>query len=137
MRSETRLAMGAVGRPGERECRLGQPGSCVMSSRARCCGRAIGIMRLAYENEVAHPPSTSHLGLDPRNFWSTKMGLAGASADELARTKSALDAFLSDAAKLAAVRKVLAEAQGLTEEQRHVLAILEKTFKVGGSTRVG
>ena len=60
------------------------------------------------------------------------MGLAGASADELARTKSALDAFLSDASKLAAVRKVLAEAQDLTAEQRHVLAILEKTFKVGG-----
>lgn len=63
------------------------------------------------------------------------MGLAGASADELARTKSALDAFLSDAGQLAAVRKVLAEAEGLTAEQRHVLSILEKTFKVGG--RVG
>lgn len=59
------------------------------------------------------------------------MGLAGASADELARTKSALDAFLSDAAKLAAVRQLLAEGQGVTAEQRHVLAILEKTFKVG------
>lgn len=92
-------------------------------------------MPLADESEVAHTPSASHLCLDQRNFWSTKMGLAGASSDELARTKSALDAFLSDAAKLAAVRKVLAEAQELTEEQRHVLAILEKTFKVGGSTR--
>lgn len=66
-----------------------------------------------------------------RHFWSTKMGLAGASADALAASKSALDAFLSDAAKLAAVRRVLAEGQGLTDQQRHVLAILEKTFKVG------
>lgn len=57
------------------------------------------------------------------------MGLKGASPDALASSKSALDAFLSDAAKLAAVRRMLTEGQGLTEQQRHVLGILEKTFK--------
>ncbi len=59
-----------------------------------------------------------------------QMNLAGASADELSSTKTAYDSFLADPARLAAVRKQM-EADGVTPEQKHVLAIMEKTFKVG------
>ncbi len=41
------------------------------------------------------------------------------------------DAFLADPSRLAAVREALAR-DGLTPEQRHVLEIMEKTFKVAG-----
>lgn len=64
------------------------------------------------------------------------MKLAGASADELSRTKTAYDTFLADPERLAAVRKQLA-AEGLTPDQRHVLEIMEKTFKVGSRWAAG
>lgn len=62
------------------------------------------------------------------NFWSTKMALKGCSSDALARTKTDYDAFLADAERLAAVRKIAA-TPGITPEQAKVLAIMEKTFK--------
>lgn len=58
------------------------------------------------------------------------MGLAGASPEALASSKTALDEFLADPQRLAAVRRVLAESSGVTPEQRHVLDLFEKTFKV-------
>lgn len=57
----------------------------------------------------------------------SQMKLAGASSDELSSTKTAYDAFLADPGRLAAVRQQL-QAEGLTEEQRHVLQCMEKTF---------
>ncbi|KAL6764974.1 oligoendopeptidase [Haematococcus lacustris] len=62
------------------------------------------------------------------NFWSTKMALKGASTEALARTKTAYEAFLGDAANLTAVRQLLAEGSP-SPEQAKVLAIMEKTFK--------
>ncbi|KAF5828250.1 oligoendopeptidase [Dunaliella salina] len=62
------------------------------------------------------------------NFWATKMGLKGANNEELARTKSAYEAFLGEPSNLKAVREAQ-KAEGLNEEQRKVLAIMEKTFK--------
>ena len=51
------------------------------------------------------------------------MHLAGASADDLSSSKTALDQFLADPSRLAAVRGALAE-QGVSPEQRHVLSIM-------------
>jgi hypothetical protein len=45
-----------------------------------------------------------HLAFE-KNFWSTKMGLQGASSEELTATKNAYDYFLADAANLKAVRE--------------------------------
>lgn len=69
----------------------------------------------------------AHLDYE-KNFWSTKMNLAGNSSAELSRTKTVYDSFLADAAQLAAVRQAL-QKEGVSEEQRHVLGIMEKTFK--------
>ncbi|KAJ9506361.1 hypothetical protein QJQ45_019497 [Haematococcus lacustris] len=52
----------------------------------------------------------------------------GASTEALARTKTAYEAFLGDAANLTAVRQLLAEGSP-SPEQAKVLAIMEKTFK--------
>ncbi|KAJ9524541.1 hypothetical protein QJQ45_024105 [Haematococcus lacustris] len=52
----------------------------------------------------------------------------GASTEALARTKTAYEAFLGDAAHLTAVRQLLAEGSP-SPEQAKVLAIMEKTFK--------
>lgn len=52
----------------------------------------------------------------------------GASTDALAKTKSSYEAFLGNPDNLAAVRVQL-QTPGLTEEQKGVLAIMEKTFK--------
>ena len=69
------------------------------------------------------PPSLQvHLAYE-QHFWSTKMHLTGASADELSRSKTDLDKFLADPSCLAAVRGALAE-QGVSPEQRHVLSIM-------------
>lgn len=62
------------------------------------------------------------------NFWATKMGLAGASTDALAATKTRLDEWLADPSHLAAVKEQLADL-GLSPEQRQALAILEKAFR--------
>ena len=66
------------------------------------------------------------------------MALAGCSADALSSTKTSYEEFLADTARLAAVQEQLA-AEGISEEQRQVLQIMEKTFKTyagGGDTRV-
>ncbi|PSC69592.1 peptidase M3 [Micractinium conductrix] len=63
-----------------------------------------------------------------KNFWSTKMKLAGASSEALSTSKTEYDQFLADKSRLAAVRQQLA-TPGITEDQRKVLAIAEKTFK--------
>eukprot|EP00873_Tetraselmis_striata_P035130 jgi/Tetstr1/455394/TSEL_042226.t1 len=67
-----------------------------------------------------------HLAYE-KNFWSTKMGLKGASSEALTSTKSAYDAFLADAENLKAVKEHL-KAEGLTPQQEKVLKIMEKTF---------
>eukprot|EP00193_Tetraselmis_chui_P018148 CAMPEP_0177782156 /NCGR_PEP_ID=MMETSP0491_2-20121128/18288_1 /TAXON_ID=63592 /ORGANISM="Tetraselmis chuii, Strain PLY429" /LENGTH=772 /DNA_ID=CAMNT_0019302379 /DNA_START=172 /DNA_END=2490 /DNA_ORIENTATION=- len=67
-----------------------------------------------------------HLAFE-KNFWSTKMGLQGASSEELTATKNAYDYFLADAANLKAVREHI-KAAGLTTQQEKVLKIMEKTF---------
>ena len=61
------------------------------------------------------------------NFWATKMALPGASAAELARTKTAYDAFLGDAARLSAARAAL-QRTDLSQEQSEVLQIAVRTF---------
>lgn len=83
----------------------------------------------AFISQLNSEYNRAHLEYE-ENFWSTKMGLRGASADALSATKTALDAFLADPARLAAVRRQL-QAPGLTPEQRHVLGCMEKTFQVG------
>ena len=67
-------------------------------------------------------------------LWCTpypQMKLAGASSEALSTSKTEYDQFLADKSRLAAVRQQLA-TPGITEDQRKVLAIAEKTFKVGG-----
>lgn len=54
------------------------------------------------------------------NFWATKMGLDGCSADALAASKTRYDAFLSDAANLNAVRIMLQEPL-LSDKQKKVV----------------
>ncbi|KAL4458233.1 hypothetical protein ABPG75_013098 [Micractinium tetrahymenae] len=81
----------------------------------------------SFIEELNQAYEKAHLEYE-KSFWSTKMGLTGASAAELASTKTAYDAFLADPARLAAVREALGR-DGLTPEQRHVLEIMEKTFK--------
>jgi hypothetical protein len=62
-----------------------------------------------------------------KNFWATKMHLAGCSSEDLSASKTGYDNFLASEANLAAVREALA-AEGVSPEQRHVLGIMEKTF---------
>eukprot|EP01061_Rhynchopus_euleeides_P025160 TRINITY_DN405_c0_g1_i1.p1 TRINITY_DN405_c0_g1~~TRINITY_DN405_c0_g1_i1.p1 ORF type:complete len:660 (+),score=294.04 TRINITY_DN405_c0_g1_i1:115-1980(+) len=61
------------------------------------------------------------------NFWSTKMALKGHSGDELTRTKNAYERFLGDKTRLAQIREHLKSGDA-TEEQKRVLAIMEKTY---------
>ena len=62
-----------------------------------------------------------------KNFWATKMHLAGCSSEDLSASKTDYDNFLASEANLAAVREALS-AEGVSPEQRHVLGIMEKTF---------
>lgn len=62
------------------------------------------------------------------NFWSTKMALKGHSMEALSATKTAYDTWLSNPDNLSAVRAQL-EDPHLSDDQRHVLGILEKTFQ--------
>ncbi|KAK9816558.1 hypothetical protein WJX72_001939 [[Myrmecia] bisecta] len=66
-----------------------------------------------------------HLGFE-QNVWKSKLGLKGNSPEELARSKTSYDAFLSDPANLAQVLQALSQAQDPNEVQ--VLKIMEKTF---------
>lgn len=53
------------------------------------------------------------------NFWATKMGLAGCTAESLASSKTAYDTFLADPANLKAVRDML-QTPDITDEQKKV-----------------
>jgi hypothetical protein len=65
-----------------------------------------------------------------RNFWATKMNLAGASTKALTESKTALDAFLGDEATLQKTREFLAlGADALGPDRLKLLNIFEKTFK--------
>jgi hypothetical protein len=72
------------------------------------------------------PPAQVHVAYE-KNFWATKMHLAGCSSEDLSASKTGYDNFLASEANLAAVREALA-AEGVSPEQRHVLGIMEKTF---------
>lgn len=61
------------------------------------------------------------------NFWATKMNLQGCSSEALARTKTDYDSFLADPVNLKAVKEQLQRGD-LSEEQRKVLGVLERTF---------
>ncbi|KAK3245048.1 hypothetical protein CYMTET_45365, partial [Cymbomonas tetramitiformis] len=93
-------------------------GVAAMSSASEDVGAFIDNMNEKYLN--------LHKGFED-NFWSTKMANKGASSEELNRTKLEYDAFLRDKNNLAAVRSFL-EREEVTEEQRKVLACMEKTF---------
>jgi Zn-dependent oligopeptidase len=56
------------------------------------------------------------------------MNLKGCSNDDLNRTKNELDAFLGDKAMLGKVRDYLSDSS-ISEEQRKVLSIFERTFQ--------
>jgi oligoendopeptidase F len=61
------------------------------------------------------------------HFWSTKMGLKGASTAALASSKNALEEFLGDEAALLKVQQFL--KQDLDKEDFKILKCFEKTFK--------
>mmetsp|Transcript_12072 Transcript_12072/g.36231 ORF Transcript_12072/g.36231 Transcript_12072/m.36231 type:complete len:656 (-) Transcript_12072:500-2467(-) len=62
-------------------------------------------------------------------FWSSKMGLKGASSDSLARSKTDYETFLADEQRLRATQEAL-KGEDVTPEQKHILKIIEKTFRV-------
>lgn len=55
------------------------------------------------------------------------MNLKDSSTEELTRTKGELDSFLGDKNNLAKVREIL-QQEGLSEDEKKVLQIFEKTF---------
>jgi len=63
-------------------------------------------------------------------FWGTKMALSDSkySVDELTRTKTEMEAFLADEAKLKATRAYLEKADSLTAEQVKTLKLFERAF---------
>jgi len=61
-------------------------------------------------NKMNSDYEEKHLAYE-KDFWSTKMGLKGASVESLAATKNDYDAFLSDAENLSAVQEQL-KAEG-------------------------
>lgn len=89
---------------------------------------------------LTHAPTSTHISMkaleDMLSYSSTRpqavhfqcLHRQGASSDALAKTKTDYDAFLADAARLAAVKEA-ATQPGLSDEQAKVLAIMEKTFK--------
>ncbi len=68
----------------------------------------------------AHPTHLQVHKTYEDNFWATKMGLSGCSAQSLAASKNAYDAFLADPNNLQAVRSML-NTSGITDEQKKVL----------------
>ncbi len=72
--------------------------------------------RLTARNLLRRPAAKAHVAYE-ENFWSTKMGLTGASSEALASTKTAYETFLGDPENLKAVRAAAA-TPGLTEEQK-------------------
>jgi len=64
-----------------------------------------------------------------KNFWATKMGLAGSSPEKLSLTKTALEEFLASPSNLADVEEAL-EVEDVSDEQRRTLECLRRTFAV-------
>ena len=64
-------------------------------------------------------------------FWGTKMALSDGrySVGELTRTKGEMEAFLADEQKLQTTRAHLAADESLSEGERKMLALFERTFQ--------